>query len=157
MADGTRSDGLERLEAFTGNWRVEASFPIAPLAAAGSGAGAASAVFEWALDAQFMVQRATAPPPAPNSLAIISVDSDGERYTQHYFDSRGVVRIYAMTLSDGVWTLLRENPDFSPLDFSQRFTGTFSDDGNAIVGHWEMSWGGGHWEHDFDLTYSKVT
>jgi hypothetical protein len=41
--------------------------------------------------------------------------------------------VYAMDLSDGVWTLLREPPypDFSLLDFSQRFTGTFSSGGQT--------------------------
>jgi hypothetical protein len=47
-------------------------------------------------------------------------------------DSRGLVRLYAMSLADGVWTLTRESPDFTPLAFRQRFTGTFSDDGNVI-------------------------
>jgi hypothetical protein len=61
-----------------------------------------------------------------------------------------------MTLADRVWTLLRVSPDFSPLDFAQRFTGTFTDDGSAIVGRWETSPDGSTWEHDFELTYSKV-
>ena len=47
-------------------------------------------------------------------------------------------------------------PDFTPLDFSQRFTGTFSDDGKTIAGPWEISHDGKTWEHDFDLTYTKV-
>jgi hypothetical protein len=61
-----------------------------------------------------------------------------------------------MTFSDGVWTLLRESPDFSPLDFSQRFTGTFSDDGDSIIGRWEISRDGSPWERDFDLSYFRV-
>ncbi len=42
-----------------------------------------------------------------------------------------------MTFTDGVWTLLRSSPDFSPLDFSQRYTGTLSDNGDTIHGAWE--------------------
>ena len=42
-----------------------------------------------------------------------------------------MVRLYAMSFADGVWTLTRESPDFTPLDFRQRFTGTFSTDGNT--------------------------
>ena len=61
-----------------------------------------------------------------------------------------------MKFSDGVWTLLRDSPDFSPLDFSQRFEGTFSDDGNTIKGRWESASDGSNWEHDFDLKYTKV-
>jgi hypothetical protein len=44
---------------------------------------------------------------------------------QHYFDSRGVARLYEMTFSGGVWNLLRNSSDFTPLEFSQRFSGTF--------------------------------
>ena len=60
---------------------------------------------------------------------------------QHYFDSRGVARVYKMSVEEGVWKLWRDEPDFSPLDFSQRFTGTFSADGTTIAGRWEICHG----------------
>ena len=41
-------------------------------------------------------------------------------------------------------------------DFSQRFTGTFDDDHNTIVGRWEISSDGSTWNHDFDLTYTRL-
>ena len=85
------------------------------------------------------------------------MDPNGESYTQHYFDSRGVVRVYAMTFDGGRWTLMRSAPDFTSLDFSQWFTGTFAEDGNSINAAWETSNDGVHWEHDFDLTYTRVT
>ena len=47
---------------------------------------------------------------------------------QHYLDARGVIRVYEMTVSDDVWELARTSRD------SQRFGGTFSADGNQIVG-----------------------
>jgi hypothetical protein len=50
-----------------------------------------------------------------------------------------------------VWKLWRDSPGLS-----QRFIGTFSDDGNSISGHWEKSADGSNWEHDFDLTYTNV-
>jgi hypothetical protein len=62
-----------------------------------------------------------------------------------------------MSLFDGVWTLTRESPDFTPLDFRQRFTGTFSDDGNVISGAWEKAAHGSGWEHDFGLIYRKAS
>ena len=95
-------------------------------------------------------------PEAPDSTAIIGVDPGREAYRQHYFDSRGIARRYAMEFSDGMWTLVRDSPDFTPLEFSQRFTGTFSSDGQRINGRWEASSDGSNWEHDFDLTYTKV-
>jgi hypothetical protein len=61
-----------------------------------------------------------------------------------------------MTFDDGIWTLLRDAADFTPLDFSQGFSAEFGADGNRISGRWESSREGSSWEHDFDLTYQKV-
>jgi hypothetical protein len=156
---GTRTEALARLDAFVGEWVVEASFPggrPAPSGATEQGPQARS-WFEWALDRQFLLQRTEIPVrEAPDSLSIVSVDLEAGGYTQHYFDSRGVVRLYAMTFADGVWTLTRESPDFTPLAFRQRFTGTFGPDGNTITGAWETGHDGTQWEHDFALTYRRT-
>jgi hypothetical protein len=150
-----RPEALARLDAFVGEWLVEARFPGGQPASPGEGPPARSR-FEWALDGQFLLQRTeTQSPGPPDSLTIVSADLKTGAYTQHYYDSRGVVRLYAMGLADGVWTLTRESPDFSPLDFRQRFTGTFSDDGNIISGAWETGRNGAGWEHDFALTYRR--
>jgi hypothetical protein len=148
--EAARHPMLERLDAFIGEWSIEV--PFAP-------GVTGRAVFEWVLGRQFLMERSEVPdvPDAPDGIAIVGVDRDGEAYTQHYFDSRGVARVYAMTFRDGVWTLLRDAPDFTPLDFWQRFTGEFSADGGTISGRWETSQDGSTWEHDFDLTYRKVT
>jgi len=109
---GNRPEALARLDVFVGDWVVEARFPagrLAPPSAAGEGPQVRSR-FEWALDGQFLLQRTEVPiPEAPDSLTIVSVDPGTGAYTQHYFDSRGVVRLYAMSLVDGVWTLTRES------------------------------------------------
>ena len=151
MVTGNRVDALARLDVLAGEWIVEVSFP------GGGDAPAARSTFEWALDRQFLIQRTEVPvPEAPDAMMIVSADPQTGAYTQHYYDSRGVVRLYAMSLADGVWTLTRESPDFTPLDFRQRFTGTFSADGNTITGAWESSRDGGGWEHDFALTYRRA-
>jgi hypothetical protein len=90
-------------------------------------------------------------PEFPNGIQIIGRDDAAHDFTAHYFDSRGVARIYTMSLSDGVWRLWRDDPDFS-----QRFTGTFSDQNDTITGRWENSSDGTTWEHDFTLTYRRV-
>lgn len=155
-----RSEALARLDVFVGEWVIEARFPAdqsAPANANEEGPQARS-WFEWALDGQFLVQRTEVPiPEAPDSLTIVSVALETGAYTQHYYDSRGVARLYAMSLADGVWTLTRESADFTPLDFRQRFTGTFSDDGNTISSAWEKGLGGAGWEHDFALTYRRAS
>jgi hypothetical protein len=155
---GTRADALARLEVFIGDWTVEARFPGGqPPSDASEQSPQARSRFEWALDRQFLLQRIEIPiPEAPDGLTIVSADPETGAYTQHYFDSRGVVRLYAMTLADGVWTLTRESPDFTRLEFRQRFTGTFSQDGNIITGAWEIGRDGGGWAHDFALTYRRT-
>ncbi len=81
------------------------------------------------------MQRWEVPDPAiPDGIAIIGFDPDRGTYLQHYFDSRGVARLYEMGFDDEVWTLRRESADFSPLDFAQRFMGRFSEDGRTITG-----------------------
>ena len=141
------------LAPFLGMWEVEARFPaLDPPVVRGT------STFGWLLSRHFLVQRAqTDHPQAPDSEMIIVPDPDlPAGYTAHYYDSRGVVRLYEMTFDGRNWTLLRRSPDFSPLDFAQRYTGTFSDDDTTIVGSWEIAHDGSTWEHDFDLTYVRV-
>jgi hypothetical protein len=40
--------------------------------------------------------------------------------------------------------------------FSQRFTGTISQDGSSIRAAWQKSPDGSSWEHDFDLIYARL-
>jgi hypothetical protein len=157
VVTGNRSEALARLEVFVGEWVLEAVFPgDSPPTGTGEIPKAYSR-FEWDLDRQFLLQRTEMPiPEAPDSLTIISADLENGAYTQHYYDSRGVVRLYAMTLAGRVWTLTRESRDFSPLEFRQRFTGTFSDDQNTISGAWEKGFNGSDWQHDFLLTYRRA-
>jgi hypothetical protein len=151
--DSTGLTRLERLEPFIGEWRISApAFTLPPELA-----DRARTTFEWTLDRTFLLQRASVPvPEAPDGLMVIGAD-EGDGYTQHYFDSRGIARLYAMTFDGRDWTLERHAPDFSPLPFHQRWLGTFSDDGNAIHGRWETSPDGRDWELDFELVYQRVT
>jgi hypothetical protein len=143
---------LHALEPLVGEWSMVPTFKGMPPAEAG-----APVSFGWLPGGQFLIQRWEVPvPEAPDGIAIIGTDPESQgAYLQHYFDSRGVARVYKMTLDDGVWKLWREEPDFSPLDFSQRYTGTFGNDGKTIAGAWEICRDGKTWEHDFDLTYTK--
>jgi hypothetical protein len=113
--------------------------------------------FEWMLGGQFLVQRTEfSSSGPPEAVSIVGLDAEGAHFTQHYFDSRGVARLYAMTLDDGIWTLQRDTADFTSLPFRQRFLGSFSDDGGSIEGRWERSHEGASWELDFGLTYTRA-
>src|SRR5687767_505194 len=145
--------GARALEPFVGMWEVEARFPaLDPPVVRGT------STFGWLLGHRFLVQRAqTDHPQAPDSEMVIAPDGDVPGgYRAHYFDSRGVVRLYEMTFDGRNWTLLRRSPDFSPLDFAQRFTATFGDDGDTITGRWEIAPDGGDFQSDFALTYRRI-
>jgi hypothetical protein len=142
---------FKALGVFVGKWAIEADFPDAPpIDARGQ------TTFEWMPGERFLIQRWEAPDPAPDGIAVIGFDDGRGTYLQHYFDARGVARIYEMSVGDGVWRLSRTAPDFTPLDFAQRFTGTFSEDGRRIDGTWEICHDGSTWEHDFRLIYTKT-
>jgi hypothetical protein len=68
----------------------------------------------------------------------------------HYFDSRGVFRVYRASLDEGVWRLWRDAPAFS-----QRFVGMFSDGGDAIFGQWQMCEDDINWSDDLEITYRR--
>jgi hypothetical protein len=138
---------MQRLTPLVGEWSMTAS--LGPTGVVGR------AVFAWAVDGAFLIQRAQIPE-APESIVVMGLAANGD-YTQHYFDSRGIARVYAMTFGDGVWTLLREAPDFTPLSFAQRFVGRFSADGDTIDGRWEKASDGSDWQLDFELTYTRAT
>lgn len=144
---------LNALTPLLGEWRMTAVFKHMPPADMDARVG-----FEWLSGGQFLVERWEIPiPEAPDGIALIGRDPEHEgRYLQHYFDSRGIARVYKMSLENRVWKLWRDAPDFSPLQFSQRYTGTFSDDGRTITGAWEICHDGTTWEHDFDLTLTKA-
>jgi hypothetical protein len=138
------------LDELIGTWEIEA---VAPWASPDDPRGRVT--FERLGD-HFIVERWEVPvPEAPDGIAIIGWDEGRGTTLQHYFDTRGVARIYEMSLRDGVWKLSRTTADYAPLDFKQRFEGRLSADGRQIDGTWEIDEGAG-WAHDFNLVYRRV-
>jgi hypothetical protein len=147
MGESTDTAARERLQALVGEWTTVAEPPGGP-----PWLGEGRVVFTWLDDAPLLIERWHVDlPEAPDGVAVIGCDGMNGSYYQLYTDDRDVQRIYAMSLDGGVWKLWR---DGSP--FSQRFTGTFSDDGTSIAGRWEIAEDGSTWRTDFDLTYTKV-
>ncbi len=141
---------LERLGVLVGEWNVEMSsmsFHPDPSAVVNW-----HVWFEWLEGGIFMVQHEEViNPDIPHGTWIIGPDDAAGTYCVLHYDSRGVSRIYKMSLTDRTWKVWRDFPDFS-----QRFTGTFSEDGKTIKAQWEKSSDGSTWEHDFGLTYTRV-
>jgi hypothetical protein len=97
----------------------------------------------------------------PDSIAIIGGGPVGEPQPMHYFDARGVKRMFVMALEGSTWTMWRApGEDWNGPDgpgFNQRFIGEISADGNTIRGRWERGMGdaGDDWEIDFQMTYVR--
>lgn len=149
MPDSTNA--LKALDAFVGEWNVSGTMTLDEPMEIGGRTG-----FEWLEGGGFLVQRSTTDREEfPNTLAVIGPADEGDGYLYHYFDSRGVSRVYAMTFDGRAWTLQRA-PSGPQSDFWQRWIGEFSEDGNTITGRWENSDNGSDWQLDFYLTYTRI-
>ena len=145
------TDPLKDLGAFVGEWNVAGAMTLDEPMEISGWTG-----FEWLAGGGYLVQRSTTEREEfPNTLAVIGPADEGEGYVMHYFDSRGVSRIYKMSLDGRSWTLDRE-PSGPRSDFWQRWIGEFSEDGNTIQGRWENSDNGADWQIDFYLTYTRI-
>jgi hypothetical protein len=101
------------------------------------------------------------PAEMPDTLSVIGGAPDGEPQPMHYFDARGVVRLYLMTLEGSTWRIWRApgedwNGPHGP-GFNQRFIGEISTDGTTIESRWERGTGnaGDEWEIDVTMTYVR--
>jgi hypothetical protein len=126
-----------------------------------------TAVVEWLEGGRFLLHRTRSDhPDFPDALSIIGhmehdrVDgADGQlpaagasSLRMHYFDSRGVFRVYETRISDASWEFWRDSPGFS-----QRFTGRFADGGGTIVGRSQLCTDDVHWADDLAITYRRRT
>jgi hypothetical protein len=125
-----------------------------------------SAVVEWLEGERFLIHRArNEHPDFPDSISIIGF-TDRDRIDQtpgakaeatspaamtlHYFDSRGVFRVYASNIDAQAWRIWRDAPGFS-----QRFTGTVIEAGNTVIGRWQVCEDDVHWNDDLTITYRR--
>jgi hypothetical protein len=130
----------------TGRWATQATHPLLPGTVVRG-----HATFEWLDGRQFLILRWHYDhPEIPDAIAVIGVTD--QQLSMHYFDHRGVYRLYAVSLEEDQWRFWRDAPGFS-----QRFTGILSDDGNTITGQGQLSRDGSSWEDDLAITYRRST
>ena len=156
IPQGTRHPMLEHLEALVGEWETEASHQLLPDTVVRG-----RSTFEWLEGGHFLIWRVrNEHPDFPDSISILGCEAPddagdtgdpGGGCTLRYFDSRGISRRCVLGAEAGVWRFWRDWPGFS-----QRFTGTFSADGNTIAGVAELSQDGATWEEDLRITYKRV-
>jgi hypothetical protein len=146
---------MKEFEPLIGRWHGEGVFPADPPMKI-----TAEAKIERM--GEFIIFSSVAEPAAvPDSLSIIGGAPDGEPQPMHYFDSRGVQRLYVTALEGSTWKIWRApgedwNGPHGP-GFNQRFIGEISADATTIEGRWERGTGdaGDAWEIDFPITYVR--
>jgi hypothetical protein len=137
---------LKEFEVLIGEWSMVGRHPLLPSAVYGHSS------FEWLREGALLAWHFNWEPgqEIPNAFNVIGRDDAVETCSMLYTDERGVARIYQMSLADGIWKMWRESSGFS-----QRMTGTFSDDSNTITWHGELSHDGSTWEEDLSVTYTR--
>ena len=147
MNQTARHPDFESLDALVGEWTTTMTHPAFSAEVTGA------STFEWLSGEHFLIGcSVTDHPDFPDGLTVTGADADADEETLavNYYDSRGVERIYRSSrIENGVWKMWRDDPDFS-----QRFTGTLSEDGNTIAGLWE-SREGESWVDDLEITYRR--
>ena len=84
-------------------------------------------------------------PDFPDALAVL------DETALHYFDVRGVTRVFDLQIDGSGWTTIRRDPDFW-----QRAATTFLG-ADAMEGTGENSHdGGATWQHDYSISYARV-
>ncbi len=140
------TEPLKQFDMLMGEWNMVGTHPAFPSAVHGHSS------FEWLVEGALLVWHFDWERPGPPSaFSVIGHDDSVETCSMLYSDERGVARIYQTSLADGVWKMWRESPGFS-----QRTTGTFSDNANTIAVHGELSRDGSNWEQDLDVRYTRV-
>ena len=102
--------------------------------------------YERVLDGAFVLQRWTYDhPDFPDAMALMSEDQ------YHYFDVRGIVRVFDLEVDEGGWSMVRLDEDFS-----QRFTARFRGP-NVMDTTGEVSHDAGvTWQPDFTMTLQRI-
>ena len=145
---------MRQFDRLIGEWHGEGEFPDPPMQM--------SAETTVERMGEFVVIRSVAEPAElPDSISIVGGAPEGEPQPMHYFDGRGVKRLFLMAIEGSTWKIWRApSEDWNGPDgpgFNQRFIGEIAPDGKTIEGRWERGIGdaGDQWELDFPFTYVR--
>jgi hypothetical protein len=108
--------------------------------------------FAWIEDGAFLVWHSEIDEPNfPADVAIFGSDDATQEFFMLYFDERIVSRKYEVSFQDNVLKWWR-----NASGFSQRYSWTFTDSDNTIIGKGELSKDGTNWEGDLEQTFTCV-
>src|SRR5437868_3148112 len=114
----------------------------------------------WPEGEQFLIYRSSYDhPDIPDSISIIG---DTEGLHMHYFDTRGVHRIFKVTVTGDRWEIVMDRHSsagsFASPDapFSQRVTYTFEDEDRTMAGKAMLSYDNVKWDDDLEITCRRM-
>ena len=138
---------LNQFQKLVGDWKTSSTHPSLP----GKIVNGRSS-FNWIEGGAFLVWHSEMNEEQfPNGIAIFGSDDATGEWFMLYFDERKVSRKYEVSCQNNVLTWWRNAPGFS-----QRYTWTFTDSDDTIIGKGELSKNGTTWEGDLDQTFTRV-
>jgi hypothetical protein len=153
MSDATLASLGRRL---VGSWTAESTHPSLP----GTVIHGTLDV-EWLEGERFLILRTRNDhPDFPDAISIIGntdaltaedLGTDrSEELHLHYYDSRGVHRVYDVTVTADGWAWAMEEPGWA-----QRLPLAFADDNRTMSGISRLSEDNGPWDDDLAVTYHR--
>lgn len=138
---------LKQFSKLVGEWKITGTHPYLP----GKILHGHSS-FKWIEGGAFLIWHSVINEKHfPSGIAIFGSDDATGEFFMLYFDDRKVSRKYEVSFQDNVLKWWRNAPGFS-----QRYTWTFTDSGNTIIGKGELSKDGISWERDLEQTFTRV-
>jgi hypothetical protein len=138
---------LNPLKTLIGEWKAEGTHPLLP----GTTLHGRSS-FNWMEGGAFMICHSKIDQEGfPVGVSIFGSDDATREYFMLYFDERNVSRKYDVSIEGNVVKWWRNDPNFA-----QRYSWTFADNGNKIIGKGELCKDGKTWEKDLELTYTRL-
>ena len=138
---------LKPFEKLIGEWKTIGTHPYFP---GTTFHGHTS--FKWMEGGAFLIMHSEIDEEGiPSGIAVFGSDDATGEYFMLYFDERKVSRKCDVSFSDNQLKWWRNTPGFS-----QRFTWTFSNDGDVITSTGEMSRDNTSWEKDLELALSRI-
>ena len=144
MEQAARPAELASFDRLVGEWTVEATHPMLPATVV-----TGRTTYEWLAGQRFLIQRSSMDhADFPDSISVVGFVDD--ELTAHYFDSRGVFRVYRIAMEGDTLRMWRDHPGFS-----QRLAARVSDDGTTLAGVWQLSRDDETWDDDLAITFTK--
>jgi len=109
--------------------------------------------FKWLEGGAFLLWRSEIDDPNfPRAVAIFGSDNATNNFFMLYFDDRKISRKYEVSIEENLLRWWRNAPGFS-----QRYTWSFAENNNTIIGKGELSKDGTNWERDLEQTFTRVS